>query len=256
MSAETAWLRRFHTGDPGAPALVCLPPAGGSATVYFALSAHLHPAVEVWAVQYPGHLGRHTEPLVLAMDDMVEGLAAAVRPLTERPVALFGHSMGGSVAYELALLLERDGSPGPGRLFASGCRAPSREQSDDFHRRSDEELLAHVSGLGVLPRELVDDPDVRAMVLPALRADYTVVETHTAAEGGSLACPVTALLGDEDPLVDVDDATAWTEHTRGGFELEFFTGGHFYLNAHIPALAELIADRLSPLRSANRSTHV
>lgn len=246
MSAGGTWLRRFHEADPGAPVLVCLPPVGGSVTAYFALSARLQPTVEVWAVQYPGHLGRHTEPLVHGMDEMVDGLAKAMRPLEDRPLALFGHSMGGTVAYELALRLEQDGKHGPRWLFASGCRAPSRPRPDDFHRQSDDELIAHVCSLGVLQPSLMDDPDVRALVLPTLRADYTVVETHVPAAGRTLACPVTALMSDADPLVDSDEATAWKEHTRAGFELKSFTGGHFYLDSHIPELAALISERLAP----------
>jgi pyochelin biosynthesis protein PchC len=257
-SERSAWLRGFHSAEPGAPILVCLPHAGGTASAYFPFSAGLRPSVEVQAVQYPGRQDRHGEPAALAMDDLVDGLAQAVRPVTERPYALFGHSMGSVVAYELALRLERDGRPGPRWFFASGRRAPSRARPEYMHRRPDDELLAHVAGLGGLGGgrpELFEDPDVRAMVLPALRADYTLVENYRADKGGCLNCPVTVLIGTTDPLVDVGEAAAWQEHTSAAFELRSFPGGHFYLTGHVPALAEIITDRLIPLPATVRSSH-
>lgn len=252
MTAARPRLRRFHAGREDAPILICLPHAGGSATAYLALSRKLSPGVEVWGVQYSGRQDRHAEPAHVAMDDLVEALLPEVRTVIDRPYALFGHSMGAAVAYELALRLTTERDPTPRRLFASGRRAPSCPRAEDVHRRSDDGLLAHVAALGGIRPELLAEPDVRAMVLPALRGDYTLIETYRAVPGQALGCPVTALIGDRDPLVSRDEARAWERHTMAGFELEVFAGTHFFLNDHTPALAHIVADRLIAPRGARR----
>src|SRR5512139_1553958 len=246
-ATRNAWLREFRPADPDAPVLICLPHAGGTAAAFFALAGALQPDVAVRAVQYPGRQDRRLEPAFVVLDDLVARLVEAVRPLTGRPYALFGHSMGAVLAYETTLRLEEEGAPPPRWLFVSGRRAPSRHRPDDVHRGSDDELLAHVGRLGGISPELLDDPDVRAMALPALRADYTLIENYRAEPGRTTSCPVTALVGDRDALVSPDEAAAWKEHTRSGFELEYFAGDHFYLTAHVPALARAITERITPV---------
>jgi surfactin synthase thioesterase subunit len=246
MTPGPAWVRIFHPNECDLPNLICLPYAGGSASSYFALSAHLSGAVAVMAVQYPGRQDRYVEPAVVAMDDLVDGLVEAVRPVADRPYALFGHSMGALVAYELALRLERDGAPAPLRLFASGRRSPSRLRSnDEQHRKPEADLVRYVLSLGGIAPEVLRDPDLRAMVLPVLRADLALVERYRAEPGSRVACPITVLVGDRDPVVDRDEALAWQEHTRAGCELMTFAGGHFYLRHHLSELARTVHDRLA-----------
>jgi surfactin synthase thioesterase subunit len=254
VSAPQTWLRRFHAGHPDAPVLICLPHAGGSATAYWALSQQLSPGVEVRAVQYPGRQDRHAEPAHVAMDDLVEALLHEVREVIGRPYALFGHSMGAVVAFELALRLGTEQASAPLRLFASGRRAPSCLRDENVHRRSDEGMLSHVAGLGGILPDMLAEPDVRAMVLPALRGDYTLIETYRTVPGRTLYCPVTVLTGDRDPLVSQEEARAWERHTTASFELKVFAGGHFFLNEDVPAVARTVADRLIPSRGAQHTS--
>jgi surfactin synthase thioesterase subunit len=249
------WLRFFADrggpAGPDAPVLVCLPHAGGSASAYFDLSVRSRPAVEVCAVQYPGRLDRRSEPAVLSVAELADRLAEVVGPLaarlkrSQRSYALFGHSMGAVVAYELALRLESGSTPGPTHLFASARRAPSRTRPEDLHRGSDADLLAHIGRLGGITPDLLADPEMRALILPVLRADYTAIERYRAEPGRTVRCPVTVLVGDRDPMVDAGEAADWARHTRGGFEMETFAGGHFYLADHLPAVVSVVAGRLA-----------
>ncbi|WP_250285771.1 alpha/beta fold hydrolase [Frankia sp. CiP1_Cm_nod2] len=259
------WIRRFHAVADPAGRLVCFPHAGGSAPFFFPLSQELsasagpgRPGVEVLAVQYPGRQDRLGEPAVTSIAGLAEGIATALLPWGGEPLTFFGHSMGAVVAFEVALRLRARGQDGPVRLLASGRRAPSRyRQRQDVHRRDDAGIVAELRQLAGTDSRLLGDEEILRMILPAIRADYTAVETYRSAPDAVVHCPVTVFTGDVDPQVTIDEAQAWRGHTTGAFGLRVFPGGHFYLaedpGAVIAAIrAELAA---SPPVSAPAVSH-
>ncbi|GAA5083723.1 surfactin synthase thioesterase subunit [Thermocatellispora tengchongensis] len=237
------WLRRFHAGD--GPRLVLFPHAGGSASYFHGLSGLLVPALDVLAVQYPGRQDRRAEPAVQDIRELAGGIAEVLAAEPDAgPYALFGHSMGASVAFEVALRLEREGVQ-VSRLFASGRPAPGRRRDDLPDGNDDAALLAELRGLSGTDARILDDPDVVEMILPALRADYRAIDAYEWRPGDVLACPVTAMVGDDDPRVAEDDARAWAGYTTGPFELLRFPGGHFYLGERREEVAKIVAARLT-----------
>jgi pyochelin biosynthesis protein PchC len=248
------WLRHLQPapGSAGAPGratrLVCLPHAGGSVTAYHPLSAALATDVDVVAVQYPGRQDRRGEACVEDIDELADRVVEALAheaPATQ-PFALLGHSMGAIVAFEVARRLEAGaGVPPPVRLFASGRRAPSRYRHENLHERGADALLGELRALDGTHAQLLEDPEVLAMFLPSLMGDYRAIETYRSAPGATVACPVTALVGDEDPRATLDEVRAWADHTTGGFEMHVFAGGHFFLNDHVTGVAEVVTAALA-----------
>jgi pyochelin biosynthetic protein PchC len=224
--AIARWLRTFPTAPPDGPPVVCFPHAGGSVGWYGGLSAALAPWMRVSAVQYPGRLDRFRDALIDDLPVLAEHVAGALGGLAGGPVALFGHSMGAVVAFEVARRLEAAGGT-VARLFVSGRFAPHLRRDGDVHLSSDDELVATVEALGGVPVGTLSRDDVRAVVLPQVRNDYRAIETHRFEPEPPLTTPITAVVGDHDPLVTVDDARAWRVHTRGDFTLEVLPGNHF-----------------------------
>lgn len=245
-AARDLWLRRFHPSPQAAARLVCLPHAGGSASYYHPLSAALSPDVEALVVQYPGRQDRRAEPLVddlhVLADRISDALAAEPGPL-----ALFGHSMGAVLAYEVTRRLERDGRDVTA-LFVSGRRAPSTHREEKLHRVGDAQLLDEMRRLSGTEASLLDDEEIVRMVLPAIRNDFRAVETYRHQPGGEpeLRCPVTALIGADDPRVTAAEAGQWRVHTSAPFDLHTYPGGHFYLTSVTTELAHLLRARLAP----------
>ncbi|MGK3201249.1 thioesterase II family protein [Amycolatopsis sp. MEPSY49] len=239
MTDSRPWLRRFHPASPGAPRLVLFPHAGGSASCFHAASAALAPAVDVLAVQYPGRQDRHAEPLVDDLLVLADRLAGVLAAEVAGPVVFFGHSMGASLAFEVARRL----GPRVRGLVVSARRAPSAPRAARVHEGGDDALLADVRRLGGTDTRVLEHPQLVRMVLPVLRNDYRAAETYRYLPGPDVSCPVLALVGDRDPKVPEAEARRWAAHTTGEFELKTFPGGHFYVNDHRAAVGELLGER-------------
>ncbi|MEU8700914.1 alpha/beta fold hydrolase [Streptomyces sp. NPDC048680] len=240
------WMRNFHPAKPGAPRLLCLPHAGGSASFYFPVSAALAPGVEVLAVQYPGRQDRRLDPSADSIEALADELFRVLDPQDDTPLALFGHSMGSVVGFELARRLEAAGRP-PAVFFASGRRGPSRVRTEFVHRRDDAGLIEEMKKLNGTDLALLDDREMLDLIMPVLRADYRLVETYERGPGPRLSCPVVAMTGDADPRVTIDEARGWAEETSGAFELLVHPGGHFYLTSQHRAVNAQIREHLSRL---------
>ncbi|MEV6263557.1 thioesterase domain-containing protein [Streptomyces sp. NPDC051784] len=245
------WLHRTTpVADPVAR-LICFPHAGGSASFFRAWGDSM-PGVEVYAVRYPGRAERLAEPVATDLRELARAVADAVAPLADRPLALFGHSMGAPIALETAAALEARGTD-PVHVFASGSRDapyPSAGEWADTGDDDDPAVIERLLTLGGTDPELAADPEFQELVLPYVRADAAMFHAYTpgSPEGTAprVRCPVTTLTGDADGDAD---RRPWSELTTGGVREQTVKGDHFYL-VEAPPHA-LIRDTLSPVPTAH-----
>jgi surfactin synthase thioesterase subunit len=234
------WFRCPETRPWASMRLFCLPHAGGSAVFYRPWAKEVGPAVEVHAVQYPGRADRMAEALVTDAHQLARLVAGAMAPLMDRPAALFGHSMGAVLAYEVARLLQERGSA-PVHVFASGTRPPHDRGDDRVSARDDDGVVAEMIELGGTDAEALRDPELRELVLPYVRNDFALIEDYRHKDGTRLSVPLTAIVGDADPHVTPEQARGWEQVTDGRFALKVLPGGHFYLTEQQPAvIAEIL----------------
>ncbi|ROO88883.1 surfactin synthase thioesterase subunit [Actinocorallia herbida] len=237
-----SWLRCPDPRPWATTRLVCFPHAGGSAVSFRPWGKAASPALEVHAVQYPGRADRMREPVMTDLKQAARLVAAALAPLTDRPLALLGHSMGTLVAYETALILQAKGAA-PVHFFASGAKPIHRrtDTEDRISERDDDGLVAELTKLGGTDTAALADPELRELVLPYVRADFKAIERYRRdPDAPKLASPLTALTGEADPHVTVEEMYRWAEVTTASCEVRAFPGGHFYLNDQLPeVLAEI-----------------
>ncbi|HEX3883789.1 MAG TPA: alpha/beta fold hydrolase [Stellaceae bacterium] len=223
--------------------LFCFAHAGGGASFFRPWAAALPGHVELCAIQLPGRERRFAESCFDALDPLLDALMPALTPLLDRPFALFGHSLGALVAFEVARRLEAAGTL-PQGLAASAFRAPHLPPERALSGLPDAEFVAEIAALGGTPVELLSDPELLETILPALRADFAIAERYRFAAGPKLTVPVAAMGGGADPWVSPAALGGWATHAGAGFRLRLFRGGHFYLveerDAVIAELARMI----------------
>ncbi|WP_327713895.1 alpha/beta fold hydrolase (plasmid) [Streptomyces sp. NBC_00464] len=245
------WIHRFHPNDDSEFRIVCFPHAGGSASYFHALSEALSPELDVLTVQYPGRQDRRAEGCVETLAELADLTYAALRRSEDgRPTVFFGHSMGSVLAFEVARRYQDDAGAPPARLLVSGYPPPSLLRGGTVHLRDDEGIIDELRSVGGTDPVYLENKHLRASILFAVRGDYTAIETHPRATGVRLDCPITMLVGTEDPHTTIAEAEAWEQHTTGEFALHVFQGGHFYLDEHRQKVADLVSGAVRDLSAA------
>ncbi|WP_410643608.1 thioesterase II family protein [Amycolatopsis sp. lyj-346] len=216
------------TGTP----LVCLPFAGAGPSFYRAW-AGLADGLDVAPVSLPGR-----ERLIdVAPYRDVHAAADSVAAGLTGPVVLFGHSMGAVLAFEVARRLGSEVR----HLVVSGSPPPGGRRVPRVSGLPDDEFLAEVERMTGYRHPAFDHPEMRALLLPPLRADFRMDEDYVPDPAGRVAVPVTVVRGADDELVGAADAAAWQAFTTGGFATAELPGGHMYLAEDPHPLLRLIA---------------
>jgi surfactin synthase thioesterase subunit len=231
------------------PALVCLPFAGAGASFYRPWSSDAYGCrLRVVPLQLPGRERRIDEQPYREVGAAVDELVAALPLALEgaQRVVLFGHSLGAVLAYELAARLTGGSGLAGGsgvqvvRLFVSGSPPPDAPRRQRATGLPDAEFLARVREFAGFSHAAMDDPEMREMILPTLRADIQMHEDYLPGTRDPLPVPVTALRGTGDRLVSAQEAMGWAKFTGRDFGYAELPGGHMYLVESSAPLLRLI----------------
>ncbi|MEM9491993.1 MAG: alpha/beta fold hydrolase [Myxococcota bacterium] len=239
------WLRELRASDDSVHHLLCIPFAGGGASVFRSWPQQLPESIAVTAVQLPGREDRYREPALTSLREIVDTLVTTSRSWSMRPYSIFGHSMGGLIAFELTRRLRELSAPLPHTLFVSARRAPQQPPvRKNLHQLSDEDFIAGLREYDGTPEAALKDRELMEICLPFLRADFSVLETYHYAEQEPLAVPIIALAGRQDRDCSAEEMRAWQLHTSARFKLHEFDGGHFFLQTHQREVTKLLAASL------------
>lgn len=235
------WLQRLNPRPDAAQRLFCFHHAGGSAAA-FRLWPRLLTEFDVCAVQLPGRANRFVEPPIADIRALLDVLVPAVRPLLDRPYALFGHSMGSAVAGALASRLHAEGAPLPQCLFASARQAPHRVFPEwSMRDLSDTQALDAVQrSFGGLPADALANSELIAMMLPTLRADFSLLESFPPVPAPPLPVPIVALGGADDECADRERLQTWQACTTRPLRMCWAAGGHFYLDSSLDDVLAIV----------------
>jgi surfactin synthase thioesterase subunit len=221
--------------------LFCFPYAGAGASVFRDWTGGLAAHLTVHPVQLPGREERIGEAPVDRLTPLVQTLCDEMAPSATGPYALFGHSLGALIAFETAREMRRRGHPEPVHLFVSGHGAPQRGvTSERISHLPEAALKERLRRFGGTPEAVLDHPELMALFLPIIRADFAVTETYRYREEPPLAAPITAFGGERDAQAPVETMGGWRRQTRDRFTLHEVPGDHFFVHSH----RDLIWDRI------------
>ncbi|MFL6115921.1 MAG: thioesterase II family protein, partial [Catenulispora sp.] len=197
-------------------------------------------------VQPPGRETRRAEPPLTSAAELARELADVVVEQVEVPFAVFGHSTGAVVAFELCRRLRTLGAPQPAHLFVSGRRAPQLPEIDSGLESMDLEQLARtLREHGGTPDWVIEAPGLLRAIHPLLAADFAVSERYRYQAEPPLPVPITAFAADGDPRADVAQLAAWREQSDAGFALHELAGGHFAVLEQAGLVHDVIAGTLT-----------
>jgi len=249
------WLT-IHQPRPAARVrLLCFPHAGSSAAAFADWAAQTPADIEVVGVEYPGRGARRAERPFMRMRALVAALFSAIRDsLSDRPFAMYGHSMGALIAFELARQLQRFGSARPAALVAAACRAPRLPAlKPPVHQLADDAFVEEIQKLNGTDAAILQHPEFRRLFLPVLRADFEAAETYVRQGDDRLDVPLFIYGGTADDEVPAGDLAPWSAETSQGSTVRLYDGDHFFLTtAHARVMTDVVADVLSAVAMDGR----
>ena len=242
---DNAWFRCLQPRPGARLRLICLPHAGGGLSLFHGWRKELLPDIELWAVLLPGRESRLHEPPISEMSRLIPALAANIPAgLLAHPYALFGTSLGGLIAFELARKLAREQRPQPAFLLPAATRPPHLPNPEPpiLHLPDDAFLAALAGRYARIPPEVQAHAELLALLLPMLRADLALYETYTfRPDTPPLATPIIAVAGQQDELVDPQTLGLWAAHTTAGFTQQLLPAGHFFASEQPELLQPVLA---------------
>ena len=225
--------------------LICFPFAGGGAQLFNRWHAAFND-VQICAVQYPGRGSRVRERAFTNCAALVDAFVPHLLPFLNKPFAMFGHSMGAIIAFDVARRLHHQYGLQPERLFVSGRRAPQvPSQEPPTYNLTDDEFTEELRRLNGTPPEVLEHPELMQLMLEILRADFTLTETYAYSPGPPLRCPFSVFGGLRDEEVPREHLEAWCELTSGGCSLRMFEGDHFFIQTNEANVLRTIKEHLS-----------
>lgn len=233
----------------GSAQVFCLPHAGGMTSAYACFRKHTDRGLAFEPIELAGRGRRFTEPLYDTFAQAVDDVGAVVRRRIRGRYALFGHSMGSWLAYDVCFRLEEMGAPPPAHVFVSANVPPvPSARRAPLHELPDETFMERVLALGGTPREIVRHKELMDLIVPILKADYRMMATRALSEPlRPLPCGLTVFsgLGDRAFLGRAEDMLRWRACTDRACRYHAFEGDHFYFYEHVPEIVALIRSALA-----------
>ena len=230
MLPKSKWITIFNKPAQVKNRLFCFPYAGGSAQTFKDWANLVPENTQLCAIQMPGRSSRFTEPLLQHIDPILEALEKEIKPFLDKPFVFFGHSMGAAICFELARLLQDQGL-NVSHLFVSGRSSPDRpSEREQIHDLPEPQFRDKMKELNGTPPEILEHEELMELMVPIVRADFTISETYTHHPGSKLTCPLTALGGTGDEDIPEENVASWLDFSDGPTEYHMYEGDHFFLN--------------------------
>lgn len=222
--------------------LFCLPYAGGSEAIYYNWEKYLDSSIKLNTIELKGRGRRFNEIFYETLDEAVEDILRNIKDkIKDEEYAIYGHSMGSILAYELYYKICNENVKMPKHIFFSGYKAPSIPRKEkQIYLLPDEEFIKEVIELGGTPQEIVDNEELLQFFTPILRNDFKILEKYIYQEKkDKIQCDISILNGKEDDIA-LEELLAWKKHGNKGVKVYNLKGNHFFINTNVENITKII----------------
>lgn len=239
------WFVKVNADVDAPVRIICLPSSGGGANMYRNWEGNLD-NVEIYSVQLPGRERRLSEAPIDNIDALVEALVPEVEKLNDKPLLIFGHSMGALIAYELCCALQRKGSKMPKAVFVSAFRTPERiNRNKKLHPLAFDDFIEELKKYGGTPEEILNHRETMELFVPTIRADFKIHETYVFPNHPQLTIPIISFSGTRDHVVPGSHMIGWNNHTSAEYAHHTIEGGHFFIHDNQARVLMVIQDKVN-----------
>ncbi|WP_234121328.1 thioesterase II family protein [Clostridium hydrogenum] len=227
--------------------LFCLPYAGGSGSIYYRWKMHLNSSIYLEPIELKGRGKRFNEDFYGNLEDAVEDIFENIKDIIlHNEYAIYGHSMGALLGYELYYKINKENLRLPKHIFFSGYKPPSLPRKEkQIYLLPDEEFIKEVIKLGGTPREVAENEELLQLFTPILRNDFKMLEKYIYKEKkDKIQCDISILNGKKDDIT-LEEILEWKYHTDKGFKVYEFEGNHFFINNNVENITKIINQTLT-----------
>ncbi len=199
-------------------------------------------SIDICAVELAGRGRRYNEPLYDNLNEAVDDIYSMIKnELDCYPYALFGHSMGSIIAYELCHKIRDLGYQNPTHVFLSGHSAPNMKKDKTIvYKLPDVDFKKEIIKLGGTPAEVLENKELLDILLPMLRSDFKIIETYEyVKKDKKMDCDITVFAGKEDDFM-LNEILEWKNHTNKKCKVHMYEGGHFFINEYLDSIVNII----------------
>lgn len=230
--------------------LFCLPYAGGSETIFYRWNNYLNTSIKLYPIGLKGRGQRFNETFYESLKEAVDDIFNEIKDMIYHDYAIYGHSMGSLLAYELYYKINEMGAKKPMHIFFSGYKAPNIVRKKEYiYTLSNYDFMNKIIELGGTPKELLKNKELLEIYIPILRNDFKIIETYEYKQKiDKIGCNISVLNGKQDSI-NLEDILAWNKHSSKKCRIYNFEGNHFFINNNVENITSIINSTLFDKKS-------
>jgi surfactin synthase thioesterase subunit len=211
--------------------LFCLPYAGSSSSIFYKWMKYVNEFIEIVPIDYRGHGIRSKEPLCEDMEEMVNDIYDLIYDeIHDGEYAIFGHSIGTVITYELVNKIMIHNEPMPIHIFLSGRLSPEHKcESVRIHDAAPEILESEIMKLGGTPKEVFENSELASLFIPILRSDCKILDEYNFRRYEKFPVNLSIFYSLND-IKTKGNLYDWKEYSNGNTDFYQFEGNHFFID--------------------------
>lgn len=233
----------LRVSDNAEVSVILLHHAGGGVNYYREWLEYFPNNFDLFAIRLPGRETLYSKPPYKNLEAVLADVEKVLEPvfLEGNPTFIFGHSMGGMIAFEIARLYsEKQKING---LFISGFGHPSLTKKIDRSRFDDSELRINMNYSDIEESPYVNE--LLEVILPTLKNDYAICDSYQYIKKDKLSIPIIVFGGLKDKIHSPKTIEKWCDETNVGFSSFYYPGGHFFIKESFQSIIDDILKNIN-----------